>query len=104
MSFTLNSLTPLFCARLPVWIGSLLLWLAGPVGVWAQVRVDTTRLTSPPGSSTAPATTPALRRLPPDSLTTPYGLLLADSTSRARDSLRYTRLKASMSKRRLTRE
>ncbi len=85
-----------------VWIGSLLLWLGGMATGWAQSRADSTQPAAP--ASLTPTAVTAPRRLPPDSLTTPYGLLLADSASRTRDSLRYTRLKKSMGKRRLTRE
>jgi hypothetical protein len=57
-----------------------------------------------PADSTRPAQPAKPRRAVVDSLVTPYGLMVADSAERARDSLRYTRLKTRMYKGRLTRQ
>lgn len=90
---------------------TICLWLGLLGGVWAQQTTDTTNVTtnvSPPDSTVADSvrrlkpTRPP--RIPVDSLVTPYGLMLADSAERARDSLRYTRLKTRMYKGRLTRQ
>ncbi len=86
---------------------SLVLWLAGMTYAWAQQPSDTTR-PAPPVTTTAITTTATVQEtptpLPIDSLVTPHKLLLADSSERVRDSIRYTRLKERMSKRKLTRE
>ncbi len=77
----------------------LLLWLAGTTCVWAQETSDTTQ-PAPPVAVTATVET----KLPIDSLVTPPKLMVADSSERFRDSVRYTRLKQRMSKGKLTRE
>ncbi|ARK13347.2 hypothetical protein [Fibrivirga algicola] len=80
--------------------GALLVMLAGTGCVWAQQTTDSTKAETPSSSTTAVVA----RELPIDSLITPYGLMLADSAERARDSVRYSRLKQRMSKGKLTRE
>ena len=96
-------------ARFPILLrlltGCLLAWLGGSVCAWGQTKSDSTRRpTSTSATGTSAVSDERPRSLPPDSLVTPYGLMLADSAERARDSVRYTRLKQRMSKRRLTRQ
>jgi hypothetical protein len=83
----------------PFLISGLFLWLAGTTCGWAQQKSDSTAVTAP-----ASTTAKKARQTPIDSLITPYGLMLADSAERVRDSVRYTRLKQRMSKGKLTRE
>lgn len=84
-------------------LSGLFLWAAGTTCAWAQQPGDTTK-TSTPGTATTAVVEETPKQLPIDSLITPYGLMLADSAERVRDSVRYTRLKQRMSKGRLTRE
>jgi hypothetical protein len=82
-------------------LAGTLLCLSG--SACAQQQPDSTRRNLP-DSTRRPTPRLKAKPLPYDSLVTPYGLMVADSAERARDSLRYTRLKTRMYKGRVTRQ